>query len=371
MLIKNAKIITMADKNYERADIYIKDGNIEQIGENLDYDCEVFNAEGYVAYPGFVDAHSHIGMWEDGLPEGEGDGNEMTDPVTPELRAIDAINPMDNAFFEARMAGVTTVVTGPGSANVLSGQFAAIKTAGICIDEMIVKEPCALKAALGENPKRVYGAEKKSPSTRMATASILRKEFVGAEHYVNELFSEESTQRDLKKEILAQALDGELPVKFHCHRADDIFTAIRIAKEFGIQFSLDHCTEGHLIADYITGQKVIVGPLLTDRCKTELKNLSMEAPKILHEKGVEFAMMTDHPVIPEKYLPLCAMLAVREGLPEEAALRSITINAAKACFIDEFVGSLEVKKEADILLFKGNPLETPPVHVFIRGEKVK
>ena len=376
MLIKNAKVITMAARDYDCADILIQEGKIIQVAPNLDaVGEEIFEARGLTAIPGIVDAHSHIGMWEDGMDEPGADGNEATDPITPELRAIDAINPFDRCFEEARNAGVTTVVTGPGSANVICGQFAAIKTAGRCIDEMIVKAPCALKTALGENPKSVYAEQKKAPSTRMATAALFRTAFIEAQQYQKELKNDDPPERDLKKEILVEALEGRLPVKVHAHRADDIQTALRLAKEFKLKISIDHCTEGYLIPEYLRGSdaRIILGPLLCDRCKVELKNLNIAAPAALYREGIEFALMTDHPVLPEQYLPVSAAICVRAGLPERAALAAITINAARASFIEERVGSLEAGKDADIVLIAGDPLDirAEVKMVFIDGVRVK
>lgn len=296
------------------------------------------------------------------------DGNECTNPVTPELRAIDAINPYDRCFAEACAAGVTTCVTGPGSANVVGGQFVAVKTAGDSVEDMTLRFPVAMKAAFGENPKRVYGSSDKTPQTRMATAAILRKALLDAQEYGRKLEEAKDDPakrpaRDFGREALLSVVRRELPLKIHCHRADDILTAIRVAKEFNIRFTLDHCTEGYLIPEHLKraiaeqGAGIIVGPLLSERSKIELKNLSFAAPKALYDNGIEFAMMTDHPVIPEQYLPVCAALAVREGLPEEEALRSITINAARIAGIDDRVGSLEPGKDADVAVFNGHPLD--------------
>ena len=298
ILLKNAKILTMAERDLEKGDILMGDGKIQRIGENIaaPAGAEIIDASGLTAMPGIVDAHCHIGMWEDSIDEEGADGNECTDPVTPELRAIDAINPVDRCFQEAREGGVTTVVTGPGSANVIGGQFAALKTYGACVDEMGIKAPAALKMALGEHPKGVYGGEQKNaPMTRMASAALIREALVEAQEYAKEMESDDPPKRDLKNEILCQALRGELLVKIHAHRADDIFTAIRLAKEFNLRLSLEHCTDGYLIAPYVkeSGAKVIIGPLLCDRCKPELKNLSWNAPRVLYENGVEFKMNTE------------------------------------------------------------------------------
>ncbi|MFU0800981.1 MAG: amidohydrolase [Xylanivirga thermophila] len=381
IIIKNGKILTMADKTYEKGDILIDGKIIKKIGEDIiaPEDAKVIDAEGMWIIPGIVDPHCHIGMFEDGMSFEGSDGNEATDPVTPELRAIDAVNPDDNSFREAREHGVTTVVTGPGSANVIGGQFAALKTYGRRIEEMILKEPLAVKVAFGENPKRVYSGQNKAPSTRMATAAILRQALIKAQEYKAKLEKgkkdpDKMPERDLKMEILVKVLNKELPLKAHAHRADDILTALRIAKEFDVNITLDHCTEGHLIADYLLEEnaKVIVGPLLSSREKIELKNLSFKAPAILSKAGVKVAMMTDHPVIPVQYLPVCASIAVREGMDEMEALKSITINAAEITGISDRVGSLEVGKDADIAIFTGNPLDirSKTEYVFIDGNLV-
>lgn len=368
LVIKNARLLTMAENGSFVGDIRIDGGKIAEIAQNIDTTgCDVFDAEGMYAMPGIIDAHSHIGMWEDGMGREGSDGNEATNPVTPEMRSIDGINPFDRCFKEAVACGVTTAVTGPGSANVVGGTFVAMKLYGRSMDEIILKFPVAMKAAFGENPKRVYG-DKATPATRMAIAAILRKALAGALDYAKKIENAKDDpskmpERDLGKEALLPVIRRELPLKIHCHRADDILTAIRIAKEFNVRFTLDHCTEGYLIPDLLketieeTGAGIIIGPLLTDRSKIELRNVSFSAPKALYDAGIDFAMMTDHPVIPEQYLPVCAALAVREGLPEDAALRSITINAARITGIDDRVGSLEVGKDADIAVFSGHPLD--------------
>ncbi len=375
-LIRNARILTMADADYERGDILIDGGKIRAVGVDLPVPdgTETLDAAGLWALPGFIDAHCHLGMWEDGMGFEGADGNEDTDPVTPHLRAIDAINPVDPCFREAREAGITTACTGPGSANVLGGQFAAVKTYGDRIDDMVLKAPLALKAAFGENPKRVYHDQKKSPSTRMATAATLREALVAADEYRKKQGTDKQPDRDLKLEALGWVLEGKVPMKIHAHRADDILTAVRIAREFGIDYSIEHCTEGYLIAEHLKrdGVKVILGPLLSERSKIELRNLTYEAPRKLAQAGIEFALMTDHPVIPLQYLPVTAALAVREGLDERTALKAITINAARIVGIADRVGSLEAGKDADIALFDGNPLDfrVKTQRVFIDGREV-
>ncbi|NLO41350.1 MAG: amidohydrolase [Ruminiclostridium sp.] len=377
MLIINAHIMTMAvekkpRKNQKTEDklgyILISQGKIKEIGSmtKCPEDSDVIDAEGKIVMPGLVDSHTHIGIMEDSLGFEGDDANELTDPVTPHLRAIDGINHADRAFEEARQWGVTTVVSGPGSGNVICGQFAALKTFGRSVDEMVLKHPCAMKVAFGENPKAVYHEKNHTPSTRMATAAILREQLFKAKEYMEawEDYHKDSEENDkpeydIRLEALMPVLNRELVVKIHAHRADDILTAIRIAKEFNLRYTIDHCTEGYMIADILKEQKVrvILGPLLTERSKIELKNQNIEAPGILAKYGVPVAIMTDHPCVPEQHLLLCAGVAVREGMPEEDALRAITINAAQAAGIEDRVGSLEVGKDADIVVFSGHPFD--------------
>ena len=375
ILIKNAKILTMAGLNYDRGFILLDKGKISKIGQDIetmeaailgDSDVKVIDAQGNYILPGFIDAHCHVGLWEDSVGfEGE-DGNEMTDPVTPQLRAIDGVYHADRAFVEARESGVTTVVTGPGSANVIGGQFAALKTFGNRIEDMILKAPVAMKVAFGENPKTVYYEKRQAPMTRMATAAILRENLMKAkeyadhlEEYNNDKENNDKPDYDIKLDSLLAVLKKELPLKAHAHRADDILTAIRIAKEFDVNITIEHCTEGHLIKEILVeeGIPVIVGPLLSDRSKIELRNLSIKTPGILSKAGVEVAIMTDHPCVPIQYLCLCAAIAVKEGMGEEEALKAITITAARITGIDKRVGSLEVGKDADIVIFDGHPFE--------------
>ena len=368
LLLKNGNVMTMAGPAFV-GDVAIENGKIVAVGQNLSYgDAEVRDVTGMTVMPGIVDPHCHIGMWEDAMGFEGADGNECTNPITPELRAIDAINPYDRCFEEAAAGGVTTCVTGPGSANVIGGQFVAIKTYGDSVEDMVLRFPVAVKAAFGENPKRVYDGKNQTPSTRMATAALMRKALIEAQEYNEKLERgkadpEKMPERNLGKEILARVIRRELPMKIHAHRADDILTAIRICREFKLRYTLDHCTEGYLITDKLKEalgedcEGIIVGPLLTDRSKIELKNLSFKAPKVLEQAGIEYAMMTDHPVTPEQYLPICTAIAVREGASEEGALKAITINAAKITGIADRVGSIEVGKDADIAVFSGHPFD--------------
>ncbi|MBS4538100.1 amidohydrolase [Clostridium sp. D2Q-11] len=365
ILIRNGNIHTMAGEMIEGGSILIENGKIKEVGKDIvaTLDAEIIDAGGKIVLPGLIDAHCHVGLFESSIGFEGDDGNEMTDPVTPQLRAIDGINPMDETLKEAYEAGVTSAATGPGSANVVGGQFALIKTYGSRIDNMIIDESIAMKIAFGENPKRVYHSMKKSPSTRMATASILRETLFKAKAYVEKQDRAEGDQTkmpefDMKMEAMARVIRKEIPLKAHAHRADDIFTALRIAKEFDVDITLEHCTEGHLIADELAkdGKSVIIGPTFGHKSKFELKNKSFETPKVLHEAGVKFAIMTDAPVIPLDRLALCAAWAVNAGLDEEEALRAITINAAEILGVEDRIGSIEKGKDADIVIFDGHPL---------------
>lgn len=383
-LLKNAFVMSMTQPAFH-GDVLIENGRISAVGKALQAPDNVqsIDCAGRYVLPGFIDAHCHIGMWEDGIGEEGADGNEISDPITPEMRAVDGINPFDPCFAEARAAGVTTVLTGPGSANVIGGQFVALKTAGRFIEEMILKDPIAMKAALGENPKREYAEQKATPYTRMAIAALFRKAMVDAQEYARKLeLGEEDPEklpdRDLALEALLPVLRGELPVKFHAHRADDILTALRLTREFGLCATIEHCTEGHLIADLLKEQLkelnagIIIGPLLSERAKIELKNLSFHSAKLLHDAGIPFALMTDHPVIPVQFLPVCAALCVRDGLDEETALKSITIDAARITGLDTHVGSIEPGKDADLTVFDAHPLDYRAhcIYTFINGEIV-
>ncbi|RCX12744.1 imidazolonepropionase-like amidohydrolase [Anaerobacterium chartisolvens] len=375
LLVKNGKILTMAGISYDNGYILADEAKIIEIGDDISKaeravsgrgDVTVIDAEACYVLPGFIDAHCHVGMWEDSVGFEGDDGNESTDPVTPQLRAIDAVYHADRAFVEAREGGVTTVVTGPGSSNVIGGQFAALKTYGRRIEDMIIKAPVAMKVAFGENPKTVYNEKRQMPITRMATAALLRENLMKAaeykelleKHYADEE-NNDKPEFDIKLDALVKVLRREIPVKAHAHRADDILTAVRIAREFGIDLTIEHCTEGYLIKDILLeeGVRAIVGPLITDRSKIELKNQSIKAPGILSRAGIKLAIMTDHPCIPIQYLCLCAAIAAREGMDETEALKAITINAAQITGIDDRVGSLEKGKDADMVIFKGHPFE--------------
>ena len=382
ILITNGRIHTAVGPTLDNGCILIKDGKIAEVARDIaaPAGAKIIDAGGRHVFPGFVDAHCHLGMWEDSIGFEGDDGNEMTAPVTANLRAIDAINPMDVTFKEAREAGVTSCATGPGSANVIGGTFVAIKTVGDRIDDMIIKDPIAMKCAFGENPKRVYSGQKKQPSTRMGTAAVMREALMKAKRYLEtiERAGDDASKLpalDVQSEALLPVLRKEIPLKAHAHRADDIFTSIRIAREFNVDITLEHCTEGHLIADYLVkeGLPAVIGPSFGHRTKFELKNKTFETPAILDKAGVKVAIVTDSPVVPLSSLPIMAGMAVASGMSEEAALRAITINAAEIVGIADRVGSIEVGKDADIAIFDGHPFEISgkPWCVLINGQPVK
>ena len=385
MLIINGTVHTMDGLTIPNGYVAVAEGKISRVGPMeecpTDWKGEVLDAEQGHIMPGFVDAHSHLGMFGDALGFEADDGNESTDPCTPHLRAIDAINPLDRCFREAREAGVTTVLTGPGSANPVSGQFAAVKTVGRWVDAMVLKAPVAMKMALGENPKSVYNERHETPVTRMATAAIIRENLAKAVEYGEKLDraaedeDEDKPDYDAKLEALLPVIRGELPVHIHAHRADDIATGIRISKEFGLKCVIVHGTEGHLIADLLAQENipVITGPSLGDRSKPELANMTIEGANILSRHGVKIAICTDHPVTPEQYLPLCAALAVKGGMAPENALAAITIRAAEIAGVADRVGSLTPGKDADIVVTSGHPINllSRVRAVFIEGERVK
>ncbi len=366
--------------------LQVRDGKICKIGSMTDCpekDCaeECIDLEGKTVYPGFIDAHCHMGLAEEGLNFEGDDLNEITDPVTPHLRGIDAINPLNKSFEEAVNAAVTTVVTGPGSANAIGGQFAAIKTYGRNIDRMILKEPVAMKFALGENPKNCYNDKSETPMTRMATAALMREQLKKTERYYEDICKAEEDEDtdppdfDAKCDALLPVIKRELKAHFHCHRADDIFTAIRIAKEFNLDYVLVHCTEGHLIAQDLAqeGAKAITGPLMTTRTKPELRNATDANPGVLSKNGVMTAICTDYNVMPIGLLPICAGMAVREGMDYMQALAAITIHAAQIVGIEDRVGSLKEGKDADFSVFSADPLTlaAKPEMVCVDGKIVK
>ncbi len=358
LLISNGILHTMETDTPLRADILVKQGKIVKIKENIvpTEDTEVFDAENLNIYPGFIDAHSHIGIAEDKISSQNDTSNENTNPITPFIRGIDSVNPMDSAFHNAIAAGITGVMAGPGSSNAVGGQFAFIKTYGRCVDDMVVLAPAAIKIAFGENPMNCYGLNGNMPSSRMGIASLIREELFRAKQYFSQ---NQSGNEDFRLECYKELFEKKIPLKAHVHRTDDILTAIRIAKEFDLDLTLDHCTEGHLIADEIakSGFPAIVGPSLASRSKDEVSQSDFKTAGILHDAGVKVAITTDHPVSRIQYLPLCAGIAAKEGMGESAALRAITIDAARICRVDDRLGSLKEGKDADIVIFEGNPLE--------------
>ena len=384
LLVTNGRVLTMdGDLTYERGYVVTEGRQIVEVGSTdelrrpeSDF-TEIIDANGGYILPGLIDAHCHVGLVEEGMPPDLLDINELTDPVTPHLRAIDAVNPADSSLRAAAEAGITVAVTGPGSANVIGGTFCAIKTVGKKVDDMVVKETVAMKVAFGENPKRVHGRKGRSPLTRMATAAILRETLAKAVRYMEKKESSEEGKEpdyDMRLEALIPVLRREIPLKAHAHRADDIFTALRLAKEFNVNLTIDHCTEGHLIADYLRdeGVPVIIGPTLTYASKLETRYKTFETPGILAGEGLVVAIVTDHPVIPLEYLPMCGAMAVREGMDVDEALRAITINAARNCGLGETLGSLTPGKDGDIAVFNSHPFEymTKANTVIVSGEVV-
>ena len=379
MLIKNGKIYTMENREIFIGDIRILDGHISEIGAHLEQleDEDVLDATNKYVYPGLVEAHCHLGMEESSIRMEGNDVNESSDPVTPHVRAIDGCNPMDETIRHACEAGVTTVAAGPGSANVVGGTFMVYKTYGNCIDDMVIKNPVAMKCAFGENPKRVYQESK--IKTRMTIAALLRETLYTTKEYMEK---KESAQRnagntpayDMRLEAMIPVLKKEIPLKCHAHRADDILTAIRIAKEFDIDVTLDHCTDGEMIKEKIkeSGYPAIVGPALTHKSKFELANKSFTTPKTLMDEGVLVAITTDSPVIPQEYLSLCAGLAMKAGMEEMEALEAITINPAKILGLDNRLGSLKAGKDADIVICDGSILDslTKVDYTIINGKVV-
>ena len=378
ILLKNGTVYTMDEAGVFVGDVKFDQGKIVAVGKDLAADgCEVIDCTGKNIYPGFIDGHSHLGMQESSI-RFEGDNvNEMSDPLTPHVRAIDALNPMDETIHNAACGGVTTVCSGPGSANVIGGTFAIWKTNGHVIDKMVINPMAAMKCAFGENPKRVYSDNK--IKTRMQTAAYLRETLMKTKEYMAKkaLAGDDISKQpayDMKLEAMIPVLEKKIPLKTHAHRADDILTALRIAREFDVLMTLDHCTEGHLIVDEVkaSGFPAFVGPSLTDKSKFELKNLTFATAGILNKAGVKIALITDAPVIPQEYLPLCAGLACKKGLAEMEALKAITINPAEILGIADRVGSLTAGKDADIVVSDGNIFNTLTNvnYTFINGEMV-
>lgn len=358
----------MEDRDYEDGYVRIEQGRISAVGDMRECDrnllksrkdIQVIDAKGNLVMPGIIEAHCHMGITEEKKGMEGDDCNENVDPITPYLRAIDAINHMDAAFHDALQAGITSAMIGPGSANVVGGQFAFLKTHGRCIDRMIVKAPAAMKVAFGENPKVNYSGQGNSPATRMAIAAMLREELTKAKEYQKKRQSNPEEISDFRYECWLPVLKGEIPIKAHAHRADDILTAVRIAKEFGLRMTIDHCSEGHLIMEELkaAGFPAIVGPDMASRNKIEVKNMAFKTAGLLSQNGILTAITTDHPVSMIQFLPICAGLAVKAGMDKEEGLKAITINAARICNVADRVGSLAVGKDADIAIFDGNPME--------------
>ena len=374
----------MAGPDIEDGCIHIENGKIAEIGRRDEIkiqpaDCEpVIQATEGVVMPGLIEAHCHMGITEEKKGMEGDDCNETVNPLTPYLRAIDAVNTMDAAFDDAVRAGITAAMIGPGSSNVAGGQFAFLKTKGRRVDDLVVKAPAAMKVAFGESPKVNYSGQGKSPSTRMAIAGMLREELTRASQYARNkkkaLDDGESFEEDFCLECWLPVLRREIPLKAHVHRVDDIFTAIRIAREFNLKMTLDHCSEGHLIADELAkeGFPAIVGPDLASRSKIEVQNMAFKTAGVLNRAGVMTAITTDHPVSLIQSLPLCAGLAVKSGLPMDEGFKSITIYPAIICGVADRVGSLEVGKDADIAVFSGNPMEvfTETLYTIIDGQIV-
>jgi len=380
----NGKIMTMTGPIYERGSIVVRGEKIAALTPDSSpasaaSSLQVIDVSGKYVLPGFIDAHTHLGIYEEIYRIEGDDTNETSDPITPHLRALDAVNMEDVAFDDALRGGVTTVMTGPGSANVIGGLSVVMKTRAKTADQAVLKNPAGMKAALGENPKRVYGDRKKTPTTRMATAALLRQTLAAAQNYADKLKKgkkdpDKKPDRDLKLEAMLPVISGEIPLLMHAHRADDIVTGLRIADEFHLKVIIQHGTEAHKIPEELASREIpaVIGPSLSSRAKVELKDRSFKTAGVLAQTGVKVALMTDHPVVPVQYLPLLAALNVKEGMDEEEALRAITINPAQILGIADRVGSLETGKDADIIVLSGPPLDwrTKVELVLINGKIV-
>jgi imidazolonepropionase-like amidohydrolase len=368
--IMGARVVPITGEPIDGGTVLLDAGKIVAVG-GPDFavpdGAEIVDAAGKWVLPGFIDAHAHVGLAEEAEGWAGRDVNEMTKPVTASVRAIDAINPADQGFRDAIGGGVLAVNVNPGSGNPIGGQTAAIKCWGRVVDQMVLREPSGLKSALGENPKRTYGERRETPSTRLGTAAVIREAFVQAGNYLARLAAAEDqppaerkpVDRDLGLEALGRVLRREIPWRQHCHRADDIATAIRLSREFGYQLVIDHGTEAHLLAGLIAAESipVIIGPLFTSRSKVELRNRSLANPGRLAAAGVTIAITTDHPVVPIHFLIHQVSLAVKEGLDPETALRAVTINPARILGVDGRIGSLEPGKDADLVIWSGDPLD--------------
>jgi imidazolonepropionase-like amidohydrolase len=364
LAIVGGRVVPVAGAPFDDGVVLVRDGRIEAAGRDIRVpeDAERVDAAGKVVLPGLVDAHTHVGVHSEGDGWAGQDTNELTDPITPHVRALDAINPADLGFADAVAGGVLTLNVNPGSGNPIGGQTAAVRSAGRTVDEMLLRAPSGMKSALGENPKRVYGERKQLPSTRLGTAAVIRDALVKAANYLAkaERGGDDPPERDLRWEALGLVLKGEIPWRQHCHRADDIATALRLADEFGYRLVVDHGTEAVPLADQLAerGIPVLIGPLLTSRSKVELRNRSLANPGRLAAAGVELAIITDHPVVPIHLLHVQAALAVREGLDPATALRALTLTPARVLGLDDRLGSLEPGKHATLCIWSGDPLDT-------------
>jgi imidazolonepropionase-like amidohydrolase len=382
--IVGGRVVPISGEPLDSGTILVVGGKITAVGSDLDIpvDATVIDAAGGWVLPGFIEAHGHVGVHEEAEGWAGSDSNELTEPVTAQVRALDAINPADLGFRDAVSGGVLAVNVNPGSGNPIGGQTAALKCWGRTVDEMLLKAPAGMKAALGENPKRVYGERKQSPSTRLGTAAIIRGALVDAANYLAKLDAEQRKpendrkyiDRDLKLEALGRVLRKEIPWRQHCHRADDIATAMRLAEEFGYNLVIDHGTEAHLLADILAAKDipVIIGPLFTSRSKVELRNRSLDNPGKLASAGVTIAITTDHPVVPINFLAHQAALSVKHGLDRDNALRALTINPARIIGVDDRLGSIEPGKDADLVIWSGDPLDvlSRVTRALIDGEEI-
>lgn len=370
--IKNAIIWNGNGDSLENHVIFVKNGVFEKIESEAEITeaYTVIDAKGKIITPGLIDVHTHLGVSEEGVGIEGADFNETSHPVTPQIRALDGINPMEIGFADARKAGVTTVQVMPGSANVIGGEMVVLKTAGTIVDEMVIKSPSGMKAATGENPKRFHGSKGKMPVTRMGVAALIREKLIEAQNYINS----EKKDRKLDLENMAKVLNKEIPLRVHAHRADVILTVLRIKREFDINVTIEHCTEGHHIADYIAKHdvRVSVGPTMSTRSKVELKDKKWSTIKTLLDAGIPCSLTTDHPVVGIEYLITSAIHAIKNGITEQQALQAITLNAAKHLGVDDRVGSILPNKDADFVIWSGNPfdLNSKVEKVFINGEVV-
>lgn len=377
ILLKNGLIHSVTERGTFKGDVLIKDGKIIQIGENLSHqDAKIIELNNKHVYPGLIDIHTHLGIYEENTGWAGADGNEYSEPVTPHLRALDAINPDDPAFRDAYANGITTVNIFPGSANIIGGLGVAVKTWGRTLKKRIIKDPSGLKMAFGENPKRVYSSKHMMPSTRLGNAAVARKALLETKNYLEKRKKSKNDNKNFKLNLqaISGVFEGKYPARIHSHRADDIITAWRLMSEFGLDFAIEHCTEGHLIADFLGEHNIpcALGPSISTRIKQELKNITFKTAKFLSDYGVLFAFITDAPVIPIYTLPLEATLAVREGLSEDEAIKALTINAAKILRIQDRIGSIETGKDADIVVTDTdilNPLHRV-IYTIIEGEIV-